>query len=79
MNKLVNLKIEKITKHRSDFSDQYEFPVVYGSWVYDDMIGFVCSECKKGYRDMPTLMGKPLFKYCPNCGAKMEGEKDETD
>jgi len=42
-----------------------------GHWIKDEMsIMFdiwVCSECGGG--------GDKHFKYCPHCGAKMEGEK----
>ena len=44
-----------------------------GRWEWDEESGsFLCSECNSGYRDQPTLMGKPLFEYCPMCGSKME-------
>lgn len=34
-----------------------------------------CSEC--GF--MPNFDStEPLYNFCPNCGAKMEGETDET-
>ncbi len=47
-----------------------------GRWIESDTDGFVCSECRNGYRNQPTLMGKPMFEYCPVCGAKMEVEHD---
>lgn len=31
-----------------------------------------CDEC--GYR---VENGQPMYKYCPNCGARMKGEEDE--
>ena len=43
-----------------------------GKWIPSDTDGFVCSVCRNGYRNQPTLMGKPMFEYCPVCGAKME-------
>lgn len=44
-------------------------------WMPDEIscTGFICSnpDCwKKEFRTLP---------YCPNCGARMEGEGDETD
>lgn len=45
-----------------------------GKWVESDTDGFVCSVCRNGYRCQPTLMGKPMFEYCPVCGVKMESE-----
>ena len=43
-----------------------------GKWIPSDTDGFVCSVCRNGYRNQPTLMGKPMFEFCPVCGAKME-------
>ena len=47
-----------------------------GKWIWDDEMGvFLCSSCKNGWKDQPTLMGKPLFEWCPVCGAEMEVEE----
>ena len=44
-------------------------PVVHGRWVY----GCQCSVC--GDRHGPyNSRHKPYYNYCPNCGAKMDGE-----
>ena len=45
-------------------------PVRHGKWLYGDYydIGDVCSEC-----DWDSKMTHPSYRYCPNCGAKMEG------
>ncbi len=48
--------------------------VQHGHWIESDADGFVCSVCRNGYRDQPTLMGEPMFEYCPVCGARMDGE-----
>lgn len=50
-------------------------PVVHARWNQLDNGGFVCSACMGGYKVQPTLMGKPMFEYCPICGAKMDGGK----
>ena len=42
-----------------------------GKWI-DNGEAFICSECRSGYKEQPTLMGKPMFEFCPMCGAKME-------
>ena len=44
-----------------------------GTWFKDDEGTFICSACGSGYKDQPTLMGKPMFKWCPICGARMKG------
>ena len=44
-------------------------PVVHGRWVY----GCQCSVC--GDRHGPyNSRHKPYYNFCPNCGAKMDGE-----
>ena len=44
-------------------------PVVHGRWLYGDYydIGDVCSEC-----DWDSQMTHPSYRYCPNCGARMD-------
>jgi hypothetical protein len=50
-------------------------PVVRGEWVKcDDYKGWlVCSVCHDCYVDNEWVNGKK-WRYCPNCGAKMESE-----
>ena len=54
--------------------------VVHGEWIEDYetfvqdngyesepiQVGYICSECCKD--------GFPIWHYCPNCGAKMDGD-----
>ena len=49
-------------------------PVQHGKWLYGDYydIGDVCSEC-----DWDSKMTHPSYRYCPNCGAKMDEEVSE--
>ena len=48
--------------------------VVHGRWEPFDLVFgrsiYVCTACERAVK-MPTAMGLPTFKYCPNCGAKM--------
>ena len=50
-----------------------------GRWISADAmfhgVPFYCSEC--GENTWDTVMGKPRWKFCPMCGAKMEGVDDE--
>ena len=62
-------------------------PVVHGRWI--KMTGMMppeyhghyeCSECQwhmKGLRNSWTR--EEELTYCPNCGAKMDGERREED
>lgn len=49
-------------------------PVVHGRWLCGDYydIGDVCSEC-----DWDSQMTHPSYRYCPNCGARMDGDDDD--
>ncbi len=42
-----------------------------GEWYYNYQNGWHCSICHKSVKDMPTVMGKANFAFCPNCGADM--------
>ena len=52
--------------------------VAHGEWttIEDDYCGLTsmqCSECNQEYwfEDEPPIK---IYNYCPNCGAKMDGE-----
>lgn len=44
-----------------------------GRWIKSETDGFLCSVCHIGYKTQPTLMGNPMFEFCPCCGADMRG------
>ena len=53
-------------------------PVVHGRWVekeepYFDVI-FACSACGEEFCFIEGNPSDNLYKYCPNCGARMDGE-----
>ena len=56
-------------------------PVKHGRWKPFDLTWgrsvYACTSCGEAF-EVPTEMGKPIFIYCPHCGAKMdlEGEKE---
>lgn len=53
--------------------------VKHGRWVFGvdsetgerDLIAWTCSECNEKYPWQPN--------YCPNCGAKMDGERKDEE
>ena len=59
-------------------------PVVHGEWIkrkkYDMESRLYCSSCKQEYDYIDGIYylvsGSELPFYCPNCGAKMDGEGD---
>lgn len=49
-------------------------PVRHGQWVKekkDVLIHWHCSTCRECY-----FLEEPNAKYCPHCGARMDGEPD---
>lgn len=48
--------------------------VVHGRWV-DEYPYVRCSECNAEWINCITDNEPKLFYYCPNCGAKMDGER----
>ena len=47
-----------------------------GKWMHDNPNTFRCSRCNK-YLDISC--GNMKMNFCPNCGADMRGEKEETE
>ena len=51
---------------------------IKGRWISADAIfggePFYCSECGENTRD--TVMGKPRWNFCPNCGADMRQREE---
>ena len=49
-----------------------------GKWISGG-VPFYCSEC--GENTWDTVMGKPRWNFCPNCGADMrqKGENNESN
>lgn len=41
------------------------------NYIYEQ---YVCSECKNSFK-VDTCMGKPMWNFCPNCGADMREVK----
>ena len=53
-------------------------PVRHGEWKpFDLTYGrsiYYCSVCEQA-TEVPMCMEKPMYAYCPNCGARMDGER----
>ena len=55
-------------------------PVVHARWIYVEETlatssGWCCSACRRPRWLSPDV--PEVFKYCPNCGAKMDGERTD--
>jgi len=57
-------------------------PVKHGRWEPWDLTWgrsiYYCTSCCHGC-EVPTEMEKPIYDYCPNCGAKMDEEDGHDD
>lgn len=58
-------KCEKVEPKRGEWKP---FDLTYGRSIYS------CSVCEQA-TEVPVCMEKPMYAYCPNCGAKMEGQE----
>ena len=54
-------------------------PVAHGKWNWQRYHVWVCSQCGENpTKGMGYVQSKDeLFKYCPNCGARMDGDSAE--
>lgn len=54
-------------------------PVKHGRWKPWDLTWgrsvYYCTSCGEA-GEVPTEMGKPIYAYCPNCGARMDGDAE---
>ena len=57
--------------------------VVHGRWdIFDDGYGcelMCCSVCKSEFYDGDNDTVDQPHNYCPNCGAKMDGEEKDSN
>jgi NADH pyrophosphatase NudC (nudix superfamily) len=49
-------------------------PVVHGEWCWEGKFK-ACSKCGS-YVEWNETLGANFWKYCPYCGAKMDGGKE---
>ena len=71
------LHIDKERKRLDDAADVA--PVRHGQWEpYVECLRWRCSECGSFIDIDPIdeIIGKSLPNFCPQCGAKMDGESD---
>ena len=73
-------------EHLSDIPTAKAQIVVQGTWIkdVDDEYEFtyICSKCGSNCTSSVNIENntKTMYrtKYCPNCGARMDGEKNDT-
>jgi len=70
-------QVQELVKLNQQFAEEIEnLKRPTGEWYYSCQNGWHCSICQQIVKDMPTVMGKANFDYCPNCGVKMKKEKE---
>lgn len=60
-------------------------PVVHGYWFFTEYEYFTCSVCGESYYNGSYTLSETrellaegkYYPYCPDCGAKMDGERKE--
>lgn len=76
----MNRAREMIFKQLRDIPAADVVEVRHGKWVWDGGVGmhYYCSLCHhNAYGNTGEIMDGE-YKYCPNCGAKMDGERKEV-
>lgn len=89
------LKEELCNQHRWEEAEEYQQIInrfmsfanaqqerKKGHWLPDNSFHYdtrhICSECKLPFR-VETFMGKPTWRFCPNCGAEMGWWNEEAE
>lgn len=75
------LNFQQFVESKSFVPSEDVEPVRRGHWTRAEKphpyYDYKCSECGcEEYRHIDSKGNCVLMKYCPNCGAKMEGEED---
>lgn len=52
-------------------------PVVHGKWKENSFVGATCSNCKEAFDIYDNEIIR--FRYCPNCGAKMDRKDGDNN
>ena len=80
---LLEKQIEVMKEEKPIYRDVPE--VKHGKWIinrcidslYIDDITYTCSICKESFVLIDGTHKYNLYKYCPNCGAKMDGDNHD--
>ena len=63
--------LQSVMDYINEAEDIDAVPVVHGRWMWEGRFK-ACSECGT-YIDWDNTLGANHWRYCPRCGAKMDG------
>ena len=66
----------RMTETIADFPAADVAPVARCKWEWVSEDKYRCTHCER-ITTVEECMGKPIYYFCPNCGAKMDGDADE--
>ena len=72
----INLSCEKFETEIFKIPAADVAPVRHGRWEWDTEDIYRCTVCYEKAH-VKEVMGRPDWKYCPNCGARMTEDIDE--
>ena len=78
LNEACHVPLPVIRQNIMDMPAADVAPVRHGRWIdaeSDD--GCTVWHCSKCSYPIKTICGYPIYKYCPMCGALMDGKEDE--
>ena len=67
------VNLARVKRHIDNAPAVDAVEVVHGRWEYMHDSIFNCTNCGS-IHIVETSMGNPKWRYCPNCGAKMDGD-----
>ena len=53
-------------------------PVAHGKWEWVNEDRYRCDRCEQ-ITTVDECMGKPIYNFCPNCGARMDGKEPNNE
>ena len=69
-------------QYKKGYRDGLSDAVKRGKWEPFDLTWgrsvYACSACGEAF-EVPTEMGKPIYTYCPKCGARMNDPLEEPE
>lgn len=69
---------KKVEYDRCEYREYKDSLQLHGRWEWDTQDIYWCTNCNEKIY-VKEVMGIPDWKYCPSCGAKMDGGDSNAD